>query len=155
MTGTATDRLARLGLVLPAPMAPVATYVPFVRSGQLVFVSGQGPVRDGTIFSTGRLGAELTVKDGYAAARLTALNLLAQLRAACDGDLDRVARVVRLLGFVASTPGFTEHDAVMDGASDLLIAVFGETGRHARAVLGSPSLPFRTSVEIEAIFELA
>ena len=155
MTGTATDRLARLGLVLPAPMAPVATYVPFVRSGQLVFVSGQGPVRDGTIFSTGRLGAELTLEDGYAAARLTALNLLAQLRAACHGNLDRVARVVRLLGFVASTPGFTEHDAVMDGASDLLIAVFGEAGRHARAVLGAPSLPFQTSVEIEGIFEVA
>lgn len=154
MTGTAADRLARLGLVLPTPMAPVATYVPFVRSGRLVFVSGQGPVNDGAIASTGRLGAELTVEDGYAAARLTALNLLAQLREACDGDLDRTTRVVRLLGFIACTPAFTDHDPVMNGASDVMVAAFGTAGHHARSVLGAPSLPFDTSVEIEAIFEV-
>lgn len=148
------DRLAEHGLTLPAAPAPAANYVPFVVSGKLVFVSGQIS-RDGEALITGRLGEDLDIAAGQAAARACALALIAQLKAAAGGDLDRVARVVKLNGYVTSTPDFTDQPAVVNGASDLMVAAFGEAGRHARAAVGVPALPLGVAVEVEAVFELA
>ena len=152
--GQIDKKLAELGIVLPTPMKPVANYVPWVRTGNLVFISGQGAVVDGKIQFAGKLGGEISMKDGAMSARLTGVNILAQLREACGGDLDRVKRVVKLLGFVNATPHFTEHPKVINGASDLMVEVFGEKGRHARSAVASPSLPFNLSVEVEAIVEI-
>ncbi|MCW5700425.1 MAG: RidA family protein [Rhodospirillales bacterium] len=153
MTGHIDARLAELGIVLPKSAAPVAAYVPSVVSGNLVFVSGQIPIRDGDILYKGRLGDGVTVEDGYQAARLCGLNLLAQVRDAV-GDLDRVRRVVKLGGFVACVPEFSDHPKVINGASDLMIDVFGETGRHARFAVGAPSLPLGVAVEVDGVFEV-
>ena len=145
-------RLTELGLTLPAAPAPAANYVPYVQSGNLLFVSGQisaGP--DGLI--RGRLGADMDVAAGAAAARACGLALLAQARAAA-GSLDRIARVVKLTGFVASTPEFTDQPEVINGCSDLMVEVFGDRGRHARAAVSAAALPRGVAVEIEAIFEL-
>lgn len=153
MTETVEDRLAAMGLALPPAPAPAANYVPFVRSGNLLHVSGQiaaGP--DGPI--TGTLGADMDVAAGAAAARSCALSLLAQVRAACGGDLSRLRRVVKLTGFVASTPGFTDQPKVVNGASDLLAELLGEAGRHARSAVGVAALPFGVAVEIEGLFEI-
>ena len=155
MAGMIEDRLAALGITLPTPAAPLANYVPWVRSGALVVVSGQLPMRDGAVAVTGRLGAEVTDEAGAEAARLCLINLLAQLRAACDGDLARVRRVVRLGGFIASTPEYARHAVVMNGASDLAVAVFGDAGRHARSTIGVASLPAGAAVEVEGMFETA
>ena len=155
MTGRIDQTLQALGLVIPAAPAPVANYVPWVRTGNLVFVSGQLPLLDGKVAQTGILGSGVTVEQGTAAARLCAINLVAQARAACDGDLDRVRRVVKLSGFVACAADFGDQPAVINGASDLMVQVFGDAGRHARAAVGAPSLPRNASVEIEAIFEVA
>ena len=152
--GLINKRLAELGIVLPKPAQPVATYVPWVRTGNLVYISGQGAVRDGKIEYTGRVGETLSVEDAVASARLTAINIVAHLRDACGGDLDRVKRIVKLLGFVNCTPTFGEQPKVINGASDLMVEVFGEKGRHARSAVGAPSLPFNLSVEIEAIAEI-
>ncbi|MDR2347172.1 MAG: RidA family protein [Bifidobacteriaceae bacterium] len=146
---TAALRLAALGIELPAPPAPVAAYVPVRVSGLTAFVSGQLPIRDGQVVCCGRLGDDVTAAQGYDAARLTAVNILAQLRAAL-GSLDRVAQVDRVAVLVACTADFADHPQVADGASDLLVAVFGESGRHARVACGVASLPFNTPVEIEA-----
>lgn len=154
MPGKIETRLAELGIELPRAAAPAANYVPWVRSGNLVFVSGQVTVWNGEIRFKGRLGETLGLEEGYQAARLCGLNLIAQARAACEGDLDRVRRVVRLTGFVASTPAFTDHPKVVNGASDLMAEVFGEAGRHARAAVGAVSLPLGVAVEVEGIFEL-
>jgi enamine deaminase RidA (YjgF/YER057c/UK114 family) len=146
--------LAELGITLPTPVAPVANYVPYVISGNLVFVSGQvsiGP--EGLI--KGRLGDDMTLDQGVEAARVCGINLLAQLKAACGGDLGRVKRVVKLGGFVNSTPDFTDQPKVVNGASDLMVAVFGDAGRHARAAVSSPSLPLGAAVEIDGVFEIA
>ncbi len=154
MTGTIDARLAELGLVLPAAPAPAANYVPFVISGSMLYVSGQvssGP--DGLI--KGRLGDGMDVEAGAAAARACALSLIAQAKAACGGDLDRIARVVKLVGFVNSTADFTDQPKVVNGASDLMVAVFGDAGRHARSAVSAASLPLGVAVEVEAIFELA
>lgn len=153
MPGTIDARLADLGVTLTTPPAPAANYVPTVRTGNLVFVSGQismGP--DGMI--KGVLGADMDVEAGAAAAKQCAMNMLAQLKAALDGDLDRVVRIVKLLGFVNSAPGFGDQPKVINGASDFLVAVFGDKGRHARSAVGA-SLPFGVAVEIEGIFEVA
>ncbi len=152
--GLINKRLAELGIVLPKPAQPVATYVPWVRTGNLVYISGQGAVRDGKIEYTGRVGETLSVEDAIASARLTAINIIAHLRDACGGDLDRVKRIVKLLGFVNCTPTFGEQPKVINGASDLMVEVFGEKGRHARSAVGAPSLPFNLSVEVEAIAEI-
>lgn len=152
--GAIDNRLKELGVELPEPPAPVASYVPFVRTGDLVVISGQvslGP--DGPV--TGRVGDTLTLEEGQAAARLCGLNILAQLKAALDGDLDRVKRCVRLGGFVACGPDFADHPKVINGASDLMAEVFGDKGRHARAAVGAPSLPLGVAVEVDAIFEVA
>ncbi|MBZ0325534.1 MAG: RidA family protein [Alphaproteobacteria bacterium] len=155
MSGRIEARLKEIGVDLPAAAAPAANYVPFVLSGGQVFVAGQVPVWNGELRHVGKLGAGLEVAEGQEAARLCALNILAQLRAACDGDLDRVRRCVRLGGFVNCTPDFGQHPAVINGASDLMVEVFGEAGRHARFAVGAPSLPFGVAVEIDALFEIA
>lgn len=147
------QKLNQLGIELPAPTTPVANYVPYVIAGNFVFISGQVSIgADGLI--KGTLGAGLTVDQGAEAARACAINLLAQLKAACDGDLDRVKRVVKLGGFVNCAPDFVEQPKVVNGASDLMVEVFGEAGRHARAAVGAPSLPLGAAVEIDGVFEI-
>ncbi|MEM8770756.1 MAG: RidA family protein [Pseudomonadota bacterium] len=146
-------QLADLGIVLPEPAAPVANYVPFAQSGSLVFISGQVSITpDGLI--TGKLGAEIDIDAGIQAAHACGINLLAQLKQACGGDLDRVSRVVRLGGFVNCTPDFVDHPKVINGASDLMVGVFGDAGRHARAAVGAPALPMNAAVEIDGVFEI-
>ncbi len=154
MSGRIDARLAELGIELPTAMAPMANYVPWVQTGSLVVVSGQVPAVDGKIAVMGKVGADLDVAAGQQAARLCFTNVLTQLRAALGGDLDRVRRVVRLGGFVASPPGFTQHALVMNGASDLAVEVFGNAGRHARSTIGVPSLPGDATVEVEGMFEV-
>jgi enamine deaminase RidA (YjgF/YER057c/UK114 family) len=153
--GRIETRLAELGIVLPAPVAPVANYVPYVISGDLVVISGQIPVRDGKVAYTGKLGDVVSVDIGTQAAQLCFINLLAQLHAACNGDLNRVQQVVRLGGFIACVPEFTQHALVMNGASDMSVAVFDDAGRHARSTIGVPSLPLDAAVEVEGIFRIA
>jgi enamine deaminase RidA (YjgF/YER057c/UK114 family) len=146
-------RLAELGVTLPDAPAPAANYVPFVVSGNLLHVSGQisqGP--DG--FIKGRIGADMTTEQGAEAAKRCAISLLAQVRRACDGDLTRLVRVVKLTGFVNSTADFTDQPKVINGASDFLVAALGDAGRHARSAVSAASLPFGVAVEIEAIFEI-
>jgi len=153
MTGQIEARLAQHGITLPDAPAPAANYVPFVKVGDLVFISGQisqGP--DGLI--RGRLGADMDVTAGAAAARRCGLSLLAQLRVACDGDLDRVVRCVKLTGFVNSTEDFTDQPKVINACSDLMVEVLGDAGRHARAAVSAPALPLGVAVEIEAIFQV-
>ncbi|AZB54275.1 RidA family protein [Cereibacter sphaeroides] len=150
---TIEARLAELGVTLPDAPVPAANYVPFVKTGALVHVSGQisqGP--DGLI--RGKLGADMEVAAGAAAAQACAISLLSQLRRACDGDLERLVRVVKLVGFVNSTADFTDQPKVINGASDFLVEVLGEAGRHARSAVSAASLPFGVAVEIEAIFEI-
>ena len=154
MTGAIDARLAELGIALPDAPAPAANYVPFVVTGSLVFISGQVPFQDGRLSHVGKLGDAYSVDDGRDCARIVAVNILAQLRAACGGDLDRVRRCVKLGGFVNSTPGFTDQPSVINGASDLIVEIFGERGRHARFAVGAPSLPFDVAVEIDAVFEI-
>ena len=154
MGGRIEARLAELGLSLPGAMAPMANYVPYVVSGSLVVVSGQVPARDGVIAVVGKLSAEVSIEGGQAAARLCLLNVLTHLRTACGGDLDRVRRVVRLGGFVAAPPEFTQHALVMNGASDLAVELFGEAGRHARSTIGVSGLPGNAAVEVEGMFEI-
>jgi len=151
--GRIDARLAELGVTLPTPPAPVASYVPYVISGKLVYVSGQVSV-DASGGIKGKLGDAIEVEQGQAAARLCALNLLAQVKAACGGDLDRVKRVVKLSGFVNVTPDFYPIPQVMNGCSDLMVAVFGEPGRHARSAVGQANLPLNYAVEVDGIFEL-
>lgn len=154
VSGTIEARLTELGITLPRPAAPVAAYVPYVVVSGLVFVSGQLPLADGTVRDVGRLGAEVSLEVGYQAARLCGLNLLAQLREACGGDLNRLRGVVKLGGFVASTAEFTDQPKVINGASDLMLDVFGENGRHARFAVGAPSLPLGAAVEVDGVFEI-
>jgi enamine deaminase RidA (YjgF/YER057c/UK114 family) len=152
--GLIDKRLAELGIVLPTPAQPVATYVPWVKTGNLVYISGQGAMKDGKLQYTGRVGDTLSIEDAIASARLTGINIISHLRDACGGDLDRVKRIVKLLGLVNCTPTFGEHPKVINGASDLMVEVFGDKGRHARSAVGAPSLPFGLSVEVEAIVEI-
>lgn len=149
------DRVRALGRTMPSASAPAANYVSWVRSGSLLFVSGQISQADGMPFLPGRLGAELTVEDGRRAAEAAALAVVSQIAAAADGSVANVRRIVRLCVFIASTPDFTEHPRVANGASDLLMAIFGDAGRHARAAIGVASLPRGSSVEIDAIVELS
>jgi len=154
MSGTVEARLKEHGITLPQASAPAANYVPFVVSGNLVFVSGQVTVDNGKLKYLGTVGDDLTVEDGYAAARLCGLNLVAQVKAACDGDLDRVKRVVKLGGFVNCTNDFTDHPKVINGASDLMAEVFADAGQHARFAVGAPALPLGVSVEVDGVFEI-
>jgi enamine deaminase RidA (YjgF/YER057c/UK114 family) len=155
MAGATEAKLASLGITLPTPAAPVANYVAFVRSGNLLTVSGQlcfGP--DGKLVAKGRLGDGVSIEDGQKAARACAVNLLAQVKAAV-GDLDKIVRVVRLGGFINSAPGFGDGPKVMNGASDLMVEVFGDKGRHARSTVGVAALPADAAVEVEGLFEIA
>ena len=149
------EKLKSLGVELPQPVKPVANYVPWVKSGNLVFISGQLPLVHGKIGCTGHLGNNASIEQGAAEARQCAINLIAQMRDACDGDLNKVKRIVKITGFVASTTGFADHASVMNGASNFFVDVFGEIGRHARSSVGMASLPLNTLVEIEAIIEVA
>jgi enamine deaminase RidA (YjgF/YER057c/UK114 family) len=155
MAGQVDRKLADLGIVLPAPVSPVANYVPFVRTGSLLFVSGQICFDgQGRLVAKGKVGGNVAIEDGQKAARACAINILAQVKAAL-GDLDRVARVVRLGGFINSEPTFLEGPKVMNGASDLMVEVFGDKGRHARVTVGVAALPADAAVEVEGLFEVA
>ena len=155
MAGTVEKRLAELGIVLPEPVAPVANYVPFVRTGNFMVVSGQLCLdAEGKLVAKGQLGGGVSIDAGIKAARACAINVLAQLKAAL-GDLDKITRVVRLGGFINSAPGFPDGPKVMNGASDLMVAVFGDKGRHARTTIGVAALPLDAAVEVEAAFEAA
>jgi len=155
MSGKIAARLKELGIDLPKAAAPIANYVPWVKSGSLLFVSGQITMGPKGLEYAGTVGRDVSVEEGKRAARLAALNSIAQAAAALDGDLDRIKRVVKVTGFVNSENGFTAQPDVVNGASDLFVEVFGDAGRHARAAVGSSSLPRNTSVEIEAIYEIA
>ena len=154
MAGAIERKLTELGIVLPTPATPMANYVPFVRSGNVITVSGQVCFgNDGKLVAKGRLGDGVTIEDGQKAARASAINLLAQLKAAL-GDLDKITQVIRLGGFINSAPGFPDGPKVMNGASDLMVAVFGDKGRHARSTVGVAALPADAAVEVEGTFEV-
>lgn len=154
MPGKIDARLKELGIELPNAPMPAANYVPFVVAGSMLFVAGQITAVNGEIKYKGKLGKDLAVEDGYQAARICGLNLIAQAKAACGGDLDKIVRVVKLGGFVNATPDFTDHPKVVNGASDLMAEVFGDAGKHARFAVGASSLPLGIAVEVDAIFEI-
>jgi enamine deaminase RidA (YjgF/YER057c/UK114 family) len=154
MSGKIEARLKELGLDIPTPAAPAANYVPFVVSGRHVFLAGQITLWNGELKHVGKLGAGLGIKEGQEAARICALNLIAQAKAACDGDLDRMVRWVKIGGYVNSAPDFTDQPKVMNGASDLLVSIFGDKGRHTRSSVGVAALPFNVAVEVDGIFEI-
>jgi enamine deaminase RidA (YjgF/YER057c/UK114 family) len=155
MTGRIDARLTELNISLPAASAPAANYIPVVIAGNLAFVSGQVPVLQGEFKYLGKVGVELNVEQGQQAARLCALNIIAQLKLALGGDLDRVRRCVKVGGFVNCESGFGEQPKIINGASDLFVAVFGDAGRHARFAVGTNALPFNVAVEVDAVFEVA
>ncbi|HJM93084.1 MAG: RidA family protein [Alphaproteobacteria bacterium] len=154
MAGEIEARLQELEITLPDAPAPAANYVPYVQTGNQVFVSGQVPWAGGERNFVGKVGAEFSIEEGQAAARVVVLNIIAQLKAACGGDLDRVVRCVKLGGFVNCTSDFHNHPQVINGASDLMVDIFGDAGRHARFAVGAPALPFNVAVEIDAVFEV-
>lgn len=155
MAGTIEKKLAGAGIALPTPRAPIANYVGYVRTGNLIAVSGQICLDgDGKLVAKGKLGIEVTVEQGTAAARACAINILAQLKAAL-GDLDKVARVVRLGGFVNAGPDFSNGPKIMNGASDLMVEAFGDKGRHARTTVGVAALPMDAAIEVEGLFEVS
>ncbi len=149
------DRLKELAITLPTPPVPVASYVPYVVSGNLAYISGQVTLADGGLKYVGTVGKELSLEDGKEAAKLCAINVIAQVKAACGGDLERVRRIVKVTVFVNAVPGFAQHPEVANGASDLFVAVFGDAGRHARAAVGAGSLPRNVATEVEAVIEIA
>lgn len=159
MAGTIDSRLQGLGIELPEAAAPVANYVPYTvtssGTGSLVFVSGQIPFVNGEIQYPGKLGENISIEDAQKAARICGLNLLAQLKAACGGDLDRVTQVIKLGGFVNGTPDFTDQALVINGTSDLMFEVFQDKGKHARAAVGCVALPLGSAVEVDAVFEIS
>ncbi len=155
MTGTVEKRLDAAGITIPDLAIPAANYVPYVISGNMVFVSGQVPFVNGKIEHSGLVGKDLSVEEGAAVARICALNIIAAVKAACDGDLDRVVRCVKLGGFVQCEAGFGQQPAVINGASDLMVEVFGDAGRHARFAVGANALPMGVPVEVDAIFEIS
>lgn len=154
MSDTIESRLADLGITLPVAAAPAANYVPFIQTGNFVFTAGQLPLKDGKLAASGLLGRDLDTKAGQEAAKLCAINILAQAKAAL-GDLEKIKRLVKITVFVASDPGFTEQHLVANGASDFLVEVLGERGKHARSAVGTAVLPLNAAVEIEAIIETA
>jgi enamine deaminase RidA (YjgF/YER057c/UK114 family) len=155
MAGKIDQRLAELKIELPQAAAPVANYVPAVATGNLIFISGQVTVWNGEFKYIGKLGRDISIEDGQAAARLCGLNILAQLKAALDGDLDRVTRCVKLGVFVNSAEDFTDQPKVANGVSDLMVEVFGDAGKHARSAVGVNVLPLNLAVEVDAVFEIA
>jgi enamine deaminase RidA (YjgF/YER057c/UK114 family) len=154
MASPIEERLDKLGLILPPAAAPAANYVPWTVSGNTLYVSGQLPFENGKLEIKGRVGEEVTLERAQHAAMLCGLNILAQAKAALDGDLERIARCLKLGAFVNSAPGFADHPQVINGASDLMVAVLGDAGRHARFAVGASSLPLNVAVEVDAIFEI-
>jgi len=148
------NRLKELGIEVPVPAKPVANYVGWVKTGNLVFTAGQVTLKDGKLEYVGKAGADFTTEDASKAARLCAINVIAQLKDACGGNLDRVKRIVKVVGFVNGTPEFKEHPKVVNGASDLFVEVFGDKGKHARSAVGAGSLPLNVAVEVEAVAEI-
>jgi enamine deaminase RidA (YjgF/YER057c/UK114 family) len=148
-------RLKELEIALPAPTLPAANYVPFIKTGSFLLVSGQLPLLNGEVHYKGKVGQEFSLEEGQEAARLCCLQIIAQVKEACGGDLNRVRQCLRLGGFINSVENFTDHHKVMNGASDLMIAVFGEKGQHVRVAMGAAALPLNAAVEIEALFEVA
>jgi enamine deaminase RidA (YjgF/YER057c/UK114 family) len=154
MVGTIDKKLDVLGIALPTPVAPIANYVGYIRTGQILFVSGQLCIAGGKMVAEGKLGDRVTIEQGQAATRACAINLLAQVKLAL-GDLDKVGRIVRLGGFINSTADFLDASTVMNGASDLMVAVFGDRGRHARTAVSVPTLPADAAAEVDGIFEIS
>ena len=155
MTSKVEQRLQEIGIMIPDAPSPAANYLPFTRTGNLIFVSGQVPFVDGKLEVTGTVGKNATVEDAQGQAKICAINLLAQLRVACDGDLDRVVRVVKLGAFVASADDFFNQPIVVNAASDLMVTAFGDAGRHARFAVGTNALPLNCLVEIDGVFEIS
>ncbi|MEA3534752.1 RidA family protein [Rhizobium sp. CC-YZS058] len=155
MSDTIEARLTARGITLPVAAAPAANYVPYVISGALLTISGQLPMENGAVAVTGHLGDTVDVASGQRAAELCAINILAQAKAALGGDLSRIRRVIKLNGFVASKPSFTEQHLVINGASNLIAEILGDAGKHARAAVGMAALPFNAAVEIDAVIEIA
>ncbi|MBR0555718.1 RidA family protein [Ciceribacter sp. L1K23] len=155
MSDVIENRLQERGITLPAAAAPAANYVPYVISGNLLFLSGQLPMENGKVAVTGLVGSEVALADAQRAAELCAINILAQAKAALSGDLGRIKRIVKLNGFVASGAGFTDQHLVINGASNLIADILGDAGKHARAAVGMASLPLNATVEIDAIIEIA
>jgi len=154
MAGKIEQVLKQKGITLPEPSAPIANYVPYVIAGDLLHISGQGPMHNGKFMFSGKVGSDLFVPEGQMAARQAALNVIAQAKVALDGDLDRILRIVKLGGYVNCTADFTEHPLVINGASNLMVEIFGDHGKHARTAIGVPSLPLNISVEIDAVIEI-
>lgn len=154
MTGRIDARLKELGIEIPPPGPAAGSYINHVITGNLAYIAGSVPIDKGERKYIGKLGRDVSIEDGQKAARLAALNLLGRLKAACGGDLDRVVRVVKLVGFVNATEDFTEQPKVINGASDLMVEIFGEIGQHARSAVGVGSLPFGVAAEVEGIFEI-
>ena len=155
MTSKVEQRLLKIGVTIPDAPSPAANYLPFTRAGNLVFVSGQVPFVDGKLEVTGKVGENASVDDAQGQAKVSAINLLAQLKVACEGDLDRVVKVVKLGAFVASADDFFNQPIVVNAASDLMVEAFGEAGRHARFAVGTNALPLNCLVEIDGIFEIS
>ncbi len=154
MTHAIDERLAELGITLPDAPSPAANYLPYILTGHQLLIAGQAAVVDGKHAYLGRFGAELTVADGKAAARLAAINVLAQVKAACHGDWNKLTRCLRICGYLNATPEFADHPQVLDGASDFLVEVLGDAGKHVRSVLGASSLRSSTALVIDAVFEM-
>lgn len=154
MSDTIESRLAARGITLPAAAAPAANYLPYVRTGNLLFISGQLPMHEGKMSATGLVGRDVDLATAQKAAEHCAVNILAQAKAALSGDLTRIVRVVKLGGFVASDPGFTEQHLVINGASNLIADILGEAGKHARAAVGTACLPLNAAVEVDAVIEI-
>ncbi len=155
MAGEIEARLKELGIVIPDAVPALANYVPWVQSGNNVWIAGQVPLVDGELKHVGKVGDDIELEEAQAAARICGLNLISQVRAACDGDLDRVVRCLKVGGYVNAVADFGQHPQVVNGASDLMVEVFGDAGRHARFAVGAGSLPRNVSVEIDAVFEVA
>ncbi|MCG8490599.1 MAG: RidA family protein [Sneathiellales bacterium] len=155
MAGQIDAHLNSLGITIPEAAAPAANYVPYMITGNLVFVSGQVPFVDGKLAFQGKVGEDFTAEEATECARICGLNILAQVKAACDGDLDRVMRCVKLGGFVNCVDGFGQQPSIINGASDLMVEVFGDKGRHARFAVGTNALPMNVAVEIDAVFEIS
>ena len=148
------QRLAALGITLPAAPAPAANYLPWIVSGNQVFIAGQAPIREGKYDYVGRVGAEVTPQDAHVAARLCGINVLAQVKAACNGDWARFVKGVRVCGYISSTPNFFDYPKVLDGCSDLLVEVLGDAGKHVRTVMGVSGLRFNVPIVVDAVFEI-
>ncbi len=155
MSSEIASRLAELGITLPKAAAPAANYLPYTIAGNILYISGQLPLKDGALTATGLVGSDVDLDAAKSAAELCAINLLSQANAALDGDLGRIRQVVKINGFVASAPGFTNQHLVINGASDLLASVLGDAGKHARAAVGMAALPLNAAVEIDAMMEIA